>query len=126
MKELQIGEVVDEDLLKKDDDDAITAEADGGDGGAERELADASALMVVPDHDLIGRVMAAEDGKDVAPEKHLDMVDTAGEGSPENLPERVGVEDTEASGGGGGEAGVVLVEGERVKGCGCLGWGGGF
>lgn len=86
MKELQIGEVVDKNLLKEDDDDAIAAEADGDDGGAEGELADAAALVIVPDHDLVGRVVAADDGEDVAAEKHLDMVDAAGKGSPENLP----------------------------------------
>ena len=46
--ELEIGEVIDEDLLREDDDDAIAVEADALDLGAEQELADAAGL-VVPD-----------------------------------------------------------------------------
>ena len=52
MGELEIGKVVDEDFLREDDDDAVAAEADAPDLGAERELANAAGLVVVPDHDL--------------------------------------------------------------------------
>lgn len=82
--------------------------------------------MIVPDHDLIGRVLrvftAADDGEDVASEEHLDDADSSGivvdEVSAEDLAEGVAVEDAEATVGGGGEAAVVLVEGEVEEGWG--------
>jgi len=115
--ELEVREVVDKDLLFDDDNDAVAAEADAAHGGAEGELADAVALVVVPDHDLVGRVLrvrpAADEGEDVAEEEHLHVADSAAvEIAPEELAEGVAVVDAEAVVCGGGEAGLVLVEGE--------------
>jgi PAS domain-containing protein len=94
--------------------------------GPERELADAPALVVVPDHDLVGRVLgagpAADQGQDVAVEEHLHGTDAAAAaGDPaavevkvkvaaEDLPEGVTVVDPEAAVGADGEAAGVLVE----------------
>ena len=83
--------------------------------------------MVVPDHDLVDRVLrvgsAADKGEDVAPEEHLDEADpaagrervpagAAGEVSAEDLAEWIAVVDSEAGVGAGGEAAVVLVKAE--------------
>lgn len=123
VEELEVGEVVDEDLLDEDDDDPVAAEADALDLGAEGEFADAAGLVVVPDHDLVDGVLgvgaAADKGEDVAAEEHLDEADpTAGgaEIAPEDLAERVAVVDAEAGVGANGEAAVVLVEGEVEEG----------
>ena len=80
MQKLQISEIVDEDLLEKNDDDPVPAELNGFDLGVEGELADATVLMVVPDHDLGGGVegvgSASDDGEYVAAKEHLDQSDT--------------------------------------------------
>lgn len=74
--------------------------------------------MVVPDHDLVGGVerigSTTDDGEDVAAEEHLDQSDGAAwaEVAAEDLAEGVAVVDAEAEVGAGGEAAVVLVEGE--------------
>ena len=116
MHQLEVHEVVNEDLLLEDDDDPIPPEPDGSNVGPEGELADAPALVVVPYHDLVGRVLrigsSADEGEYVASEEHLHDGDPAVEIAPEDLAERVAVEDQEAAVGADGEAGVVLVEGE--------------
>lgn len=60
---------------------------------------------------------AAYEGEDVGLEEHLDAADAGGgEVAAEEFPEGVGVVDAEAGVGGGGEAGMVLVEGELEEG----------
>ena len=104
MHQLEVHEVVNEDLLLEDDDDPIPPEPDGSNVGAEGELADAPALVVVPYHDLVGRVLrigsSADEGEYVASEEHLHDGDPAVEIAPEDLAERVAVEDQEAAVGG--------------------------
>lgn len=125
MHELKVRKVVDEDLALQDDDDAVAAEADAAHGGLEGELPDAAALVVVPDHHLVGRVVrgvpTADEREDVAPEEHLDDADApalaagvvlAPEVAAEDLAERVAVVDAEAGLGPRREAAVVLVEGD--------------
>ena len=132
MQHLEIGEVVDEDLVGEDDDDSVAAEADALDLRAEGELADAAGQVVVPDHDLVGRVAgvgggaAADEGEDVAAEEHVDEADAAAgaEVAAEDLAEGVAVVDAEAAVGGGGEAPGVLIEGEVEEGRGLGGVGG--
>lgn len=75
--------------------------------------------MVVPNHDLIQRILrriaTADQGKDVAAEKHLDSANSPAapiEISAEDLAEGIAVIDSEAAVGAGGEAAVVLVEGD--------------
>lgn len=75
--------------------------------------------MVVPDHDLIQRVLrriaAADKRKDIAAEKHLNGANSpavAIEIAAEDLAEWIAVIDSEAAVGAGGEAAVVLVEGD--------------
>lgn len=73
--------------------------------------------MVVPDHDLVGREMglgsAADEGDDVASEEHLDVADSAAvKLAAELLAEGVAIVDAETVVSGGGEASLVLVEGE--------------
>lgn len=123
MEKLEVGEVVDEDLLHKDDDDPVPPEADALDLGAEGELADTAGLVIVPDHDLVDGVLgvgaAADEGENVATEEHLDEADPAACGAEvaaEDLAERVAVVDAEAGVGANGEAAVVLVEGEVEEG----------
>ena len=138
MQHLEIGEVVDEDLVGEDDDDSVAAETDAFNFGAEGELADAAGLVVVPDHDLVGRIAGfggggggggADEGEDVAAEEHVDEGDATAAGAEvvaEDLAEGVAVIDAEAAVGGGGEATGVLVEGEVEEGGGVgiggLGW----
>lgn len=73
--------------------------------------------MVVPDHDLVGRVMgigsAADKGDDVAAEEHRDVTDpSAVKLAAELLAEGVAIIDAETVVSGGGEASMVLVEGD--------------
>lgn len=75
--------------------------------------------MVVPNHDLIQRILrriaAADQREDIAPEKHLNGADSpavAIEIAAEDLAERIAVIDSEAAVGAGGEAAVVLIEGD--------------
>lgn len=72
MKNFQISKIINKYLMGEDDDDAVAAETNAFDFRAEREFADAAGLVVVPDHDLVGRVArvgaAADEGEDVAPE----------------------------------------------------------
>ena len=131
--ELKVREVVDEDFVLEYHDDAVAPEPDASYGGAEGELPDAAALVVVPDHDLVRRVVgiiaAADEREYVAAEQHLDDADTpspgtaadAGAGSAvahggkvpaEDLAEGVAVVDAEARLGARREAAVVLVEGD--------------
>jgi len=74
--ELKVREVVDEDFVLEYHDDAVAPEPDASYGGAEGELPDAAALVVVPDHDLVRRVVgiiaAADEREYVAAEQHLD------------------------------------------------------
>lgn len=118
MQQLKIREVVDKDLLLEDDDDPIPPEPNGSNIGPEGELSDAPALVIVPDHDLVGRILrigsAADEREYVASEEHLHDGDSAAaiEIAAENLAEGIAVEDAEAVVGADGEAGVVLVEGE--------------
>ncbi|KAJ6828389.1 putative autophagy-related protein 18a [Iris pallida] len=120
--QLQVREVVDEDLVVEDDDDAVAAEADGADLGAKEEVADAAGLVVVPDHDLVcgvaGAGAAADEDDDVAAEEHGDDADAAAgvaELAAENLAERVAAEDPEPVASAGGETAVVLVERQVEK-----------
>ena len=83
-------------------------------------LADAAVLVVVPDHDLVGRVAwvaaAADEREQVAPVQHLDDADAAaGEDAPERLLERLDVEDAEAGVGAAREAAKVLVEADEEQ-----------
>ena len=115
VEQLQVREVVHVHLLLQNDDDPVATEPHRTDLGPERELTDAPALMVVPDHDFVGRVLrvrpAADEGQDVAPEEHLDGgYSSVGELPPEDLAERVAVEDSEAMVCTHREAPVVLVE----------------
>lgn len=112
---LEVHEIVHENLLFDDDDNSVAAEANGAHGGAKREFADAATLVVVPDHDFIGRVLwvgtTADESEDVTSEEHLDVADSSAvEFSAEEFAEGVAVVDPEAVIGGGGEAGVVLIE----------------
>ena len=113
--ESEVGKVVDVNFPLEHNDDAVTTQLDRLDVAPEAELADASVLMVVPDHHLGGRVArvltAAHECKDIAAEEHLDDADAArAEVTPEGLLERVAVVDAEPGVGAAREAAVVLVE----------------
>lgn len=118
VEQFQVGEIVHEYLLLQNDDDSVPAEANGPDNGAERELANASALVIVPNHDLVGGVLrvgpTADYGQDIAAEKHLHDANSAAvvEVPAEELAERVAVVDPEPVVRPHGEAGVVLIERE--------------
>ena len=78
--------------------------------------------MVVPDHNLIRRVLrvgsTANESQNIAPKKHLDNPDAAAaaiEVSAKDLAEWIAIVDPEAMINAGGEAAVVLVEGEVEK-----------
>lgn len=88
MKQFEIGDVVNEYLQLNNHHDPIAAESDRAHGGTERELAEAPSLVVVPEHDFVGRELragaAADEGEYVGVEEHLDVADSAaGEVSPE-------------------------------------------
>lgn len=75
--------------------------------------------MIVPNHDLIQRILrriaASDQRKDIAPEKHLDGANSPAvpiEIAAEDLAEGITVKNTEAAVSAGGEAAVVLVEGD--------------
>jgi len=73
--------------------------------------------VVIPDHDLVGRVLgmgsAADKGDDVTAEEHLHVADSAAvELAAELFAEGVAIIDAETVVGGGGEASLVLVEGD--------------
>lgn len=74
--------------------------------------------MVVPDHDLVDRVLrvgsAPDEGEYVAAEEHLDQSDAATrpEVAAEDLAEGIAVVDSEPHVGSDGEAAIVLVERE--------------
>ena len=114
----QIREVVDVNLVLEDDDDLVAAQAHGADLDAEAELADASGLMVVPYHHLVGGIArgaaAPDERQDVAAEEHLDDADAAPAGvveaSTERLLERVAVVDAETGVRAARETPAVLVE----------------
>jgi hypothetical protein len=132
MKQFEIGEVVYVDLVLENDDDAIPSEAHSANLGSEGELPDAPVLLVVPNHDFVGRIQgllaAADQCQDVAAEEHLHHGDAAvREVSLERPLEGLAVEDPEAGLGGTGEAAMVLVEGsgEEVVGGVEVGRGGG-
>ena len=57
MQQLKVREVVDEDFVLEHHDDALAPETNAPDGGAEGELPDATALVIIRDHDLVGRVV---------------------------------------------------------------------
>ena len=120
VQDLEVGEVVDVDLVLQDHDDAISAQSHGPDLDAEGELADAPALVVVPDHHLVRGVSrrspAAHEREDVAAEEHLDLPDPAAVEAPaEGFLEWVAVVDAEAPVGAAREAAAVLVEGQREE-----------
>ena len=78
--------------------------------------------MVVPDHNLIWRVLwvrsTANESQNFTPKKHLDNADaaaTAIEVSAKDLAEWIAIVDPEAMINACGEAAVVLVEGEVEK-----------
>lgn len=103
--------------MEQDHDYSVSPKLDRLDLGAEGEFTDAPGLVVVPDHDLVERVLgsgrATDEGQDVAAEEHLHDPDAALlEFPPEDLPEGIAVVDTEAGVGASGEAAMVLVERE--------------
>jgi hypothetical protein len=111
VQQLKVHEVVDENFVLEHHDDALAPETNAPDGGAEGELPNAAALVIVPDHDLVGRVVgvisAADEHEYVAAEQHLDAADTpspgadadstlGGEVLTEDISEEVAVVDAEA------------------------------
>lgn len=88
--------------MLQNDDDPVSVEPDGPDLGPERELADAPALVAVPQNDLVGRVHrvgpAAYEGHDRVLEVHIDDRDSPYvDLSADDLAERVAAEDPEAA-----------------------------
>lgn len=118
VQQLHVREVVHEHRLLQDHHNPVPPQPHRPHLGPEREVAYAPRLVVVPDHDLGGRVVrgrpATDEGEDVAAEEHLRHSDAAArtEVAAEDLAERLAVVDAEAVAGAGGEAGVVLVEGQ--------------
>lgn len=116
MHQLKVREIIHKYLLLYHDNYPITAEPNAANGSAERKLPNAPSLVVIPDHDLVGRVLrvgpTANESQYVAAEEHLYVADpSAVELAAEKLPVRVAVVDAEAVVSGGGEAGLVLVKG---------------
>lgn len=122
VQELEVGEIVHEDLLHQDHHDSVPPEPHPFDLRPKRQLADAPGLVVVPDHDLVDRVLrvgsAPDEGEYVAAEQHLDQPNPAPvpEVPAEDFAERVAIVDPETDVRARGEAAMVLVEGEVEEG----------
>lgn len=95
---LQVGKVVEVDLRRKDDDDAVAPHLHCNHLGPEVQLPDASVLVIVPHHYLClwpaRRTAAADERQEVAAKEHLDAAySTAREVAAERLSERLAVVD---------------------------------
>ena len=116
VQRLKTRETVDDDLVEQNDDDLIVSELDSSDLGSKRQVPEATGLVVVPNHDLVGRgdrVGSTSDyGEDLGAVEHPDQSDPATEFAAEGLAEWVAFVNAEADVGAGGEAAMVLVEGE--------------
>lgn len=81
MKQLQIHEVVNVYLVLEDDHYAIPSQFHRADLGPKSELADASALVIVPNYDFGRRVLgigsSSDKSEDIAAEQHLDDLESA-------------------------------------------------
>lgn len=121
---------MDDDLVEQNDDDLIVSELDSSDLGSKRQVPETTGLVVVPDHDLVGRgdrVGSASDyGEDLGAVEHPDQSDPATEFAAEGLAEWVAFVNAEADVGAGGEAAMVLVEGEVEDGGRVWAWVGGL
>lgn len=113
------------------DDDVFTAQPHSAKLRTETKLADEPRQLVVPDHDLRRRavraIAAADKGKDVGLEEHLDNPDPACvsiEFLPEFLNKGVTAVDPKAMIGASSEAAIILIEGEveKLRQARVLGW----
>jgi hypothetical protein len=57
MHQLEVREIVDKNLLLKNDNNPIPPKPDGSNIGPEREFSDTSALVIIPNHNLIRRIL---------------------------------------------------------------------
>ncbi len=95
---MQIRKAVDINFGRQNDNHSVPTELDGFDFAPEAQFADASVLVVIPDHDFVGGeagiATAANQGKKVGPEKHFDDADsTIGKNTAEGLAVRLDVVD---------------------------------
>lgn len=104
VQHFQIRKIVYEYFLFQNDNDSVSPKPNRSYFRTKRKLADASALVVVPDHNLIRRVLrvgsTANECQNIAPKKHLDNADAAAaatiEISAKDLAERIAIIDPEA------------------------------
>ena len=121
MQQLQIRKIINENFLFQNDDDSIPSKPNRSYFRAKRKLPDASALVVVPDHNFIRRVLrvgsAANESQNITSKEHLDNADAAStiKVSTKDLAEGIAIVDPEAMVSTGGEAAVVLVEREMEE-----------
>uniref|UniRef100_A0A0A9E8J4 Uncharacterized protein n=1 Tax=Arundo donax TaxID=35708 RepID=A0A0A9E8J4_ARUDO len=116
MEQLQISEVVNIYLPLKYNHNVVLSQFHSPDIRAKGELSNATALVIIPDHHLVRRVLhigaTAYKSKDVATEQHLDNPKPATfKIPPESFLERVAVEDPESIAGASSKATKVLVPG---------------
>lgn len=124
MQQFEVRQVVDVDFVEEGDDDCVAAEAEGADWGTKGELADAAGDVVVPKEGFGvgvrvgggGGRRGAHEGEELEAEQHGDEGKTGVEVATKLRAIRFGAEDEEATVGGRGEAGIVLVEGDVVDG----------
>mmetsp|Transcript_30886 Transcript_30886/g.35281 ORF Transcript_30886/g.35281 Transcript_30886/m.35281 type:complete len:250 (-) Transcript_30886:15-764(-) len=112
--QLEVAEVVHVNPGFEHDNDLVLAQPDGLDLVFEGELADALLLVVVPEHDLVHRILGvvatADQRQDVAPEQHLHNPDSSIEVTIESVFIRISVEYFEAVFRSTSEASCILVE----------------
>jgi hypothetical protein len=72
VKQFKIGKIVHIDLEFEHDDNSVPPQTNGSNITPERELSDTSTLLIVPNHDLVGRIprclATTHKSQDVAPE----------------------------------------------------------
>lgn len=112
--------VVDIHLSLKNHDDFVATEFDGLDIAFKGEFSDASCLMIVPEHDLVGweaRILPTPNNAQyIAPVEHGHNADSAiGKISLEGLLEWLAVVDTEAFLCATRKAAVVLIEAHKEQ-----------
>uniref|UniRef100_A0A0A9DTC2 Uncharacterized protein n=1 Tax=Arundo donax TaxID=35708 RepID=A0A0A9DTC2_ARUDO len=120
MEQLQIREVVNIYFALKNNHNVILPQFYSPNIGAEGELSNATALVIIPDHHLVRRILhvgaTTYKSKDVATEQHFDNPKpTTLEIPSECFLKRVAIEDPEAIAGTGSKATKVLIPGNRQQ-----------
>lgn len=120
MEHLQIRKVINIYLCLEDNHNVIFPQFYSPDIRAEGKLPNTTALVIIPDHHLVGRIMhigaTTYKSKDVAAEQHLNYPEpTTLQIPPESLLKRVAVKDSEAIAGASSEATTILIPRNRQQ-----------